>query len=101
VFHKSSYLYDLNGIDSQAADYAIVFVGLDQSQETEGLDRYNISLPGVQNELVQAVATTSTPVVVVLINGGALAIEWIKANIPAIVEAFYPGTTCWVTGRNC
>ena len=34
---------------------------------------------------------SSKPVVVVLLNGGALAVDWIQGNVPAIVEAFYPG----------
>jgi len=79
------------------ADVAIVFVGLHPGQgggdarEDEGWDRKNIDLPGVQNQLVQAIVATKVPTVVVLIHGGQLAIEWIKDNVPAIVDAFYPG----------
>lgn len=53
--------------------------------------KIEITLPGVQEDLAKAIYATGKPVVVVLINGGALAIEWIKNNIPAIIEAFYPG----------
>lgn len=42
--------------------------------QSEGLDRYEITLPGVQEDLIQAIAETGTPYAVVLINGGALAI---------------------------
>jgi len=45
----------------------------------------------VQLALVQAVVQTGKPTVVVLINGGAVAIEWIQTNVPAILEAFYAG----------
>lgn len=76
---------------ARSAQVAIVAVGLDGSQEEEGHDRETITLPGVQEELVRAIVATGTPTVVVLINGGQLAIEWIKDNVPAIVEAFYPG----------
>lgn len=41
--------------------------------------------------LLQAIAATGTSVVVVLVHGGALAIEWTQANIPAIIDAHYPG----------
>ena len=57
----------------------------------EGFDRTDLNLPGVQQELVEAVAATGTPVVVVLINGRPLSTSWIAENIPAILEAWYPG----------
>ena len=83
------------------ADVAVLFLGLHpqwfddvphvDANEGEDRDRANITLPAVQLELLQAVAATGTPVVLVLINGGQLAIPWAKAHVPAIVEAFYPG----------
>jgi hypothetical protein len=76
---------------AKAADVAVMFIGIDNTIEYEGMDRVTIDLPGVQLALVQAVMQTGTPVVVVLINGGALAIEWIQKNVPAILEAFYAG----------
>ena len=39
---------------------------------------------------IQAVVETGTPTVVVLINSGGLAAEWVYANVPAVVEAYYP-----------
>ncbi|MCK5157182.1 MAG: glycoside hydrolase family 3 C-terminal domain-containing protein, partial [Spirochaetales bacterium] len=57
----------------------------------EGFDRTDLNLPGVQQELVEAVAATGTPVVVVLINGRPLSIPWIAEQVPAILEAWYPG----------
>lgn len=57
----------------------------------EGYDRTNLTLPGVQQELVEAVVATGTPVVVVLINGRPLNISWIAEHVPAILEAWYPG----------
>ena len=84
-----------------AAEVAVVFCGLHPQwfdnvgnmdvNEGEDRDRANITLPDVQLRLIQAVAATGTPVVLVLINGGQLAIPWAKANVPAVVEAFYPG----------
>ena len=60
----------------------------------EGMDRSVIGLPGLQLDLLKALASQSdTPIVVVLINGSPLAIEWLVNNdrIEAIVEAWYPG----------
>ena len=57
----------------------------------EGYDRADLNLPGVQQELVEAIAATGTPTVVVLINGRPLSISWIAEHIPAILEAWYPG----------
>jgi beta-glucosidase len=54
-------------------------------------DRAEIGLPGVQEELIQAVYETGTPVVVVLINGRPFSIPWIVEHIPAILEAWLPG----------
>jgi len=79
------------------ADVAIVFIGLHPGQgqndarEDEGWDRNTVELPAIQTQLVQAIVATGKPTVVVLIHGGPLAIEWIKTNVPAIVDAHYPG----------
>lgn len=78
---------------AKRAQVALVFVGLNGSVEDEGRDRDQITLPGVQEQLVEAVAKTGVKTIVVLINGGGLAIDNLKASgkIQAIVEAFYPG----------
>jgi beta-glucosidase len=57
----------------------------------EGVDRADLNLPGVQDELAKAVYKTGKSVVVVLLNGRPLSIDWIGDNIPAIVEGWYPG----------
>jgi len=82
---------------AKAADVAVVFVGLhpgqggQEAREDEGWDRQSIELPPIQTQLVQAIVATGKPTVVVLIHGGPVAIEWIKSNVPAIVDAHYPG----------
>ena len=76
---------------AKASDAVVVFLGIHQKQEREGLDRTTLDLPGSQNDLITAVHGAGKPTIVVLINGGPLAIEWIQQNVPAIVEAFYPG----------
>ncbi len=89
------------------SDLAIIFVGssskstnltfpdlLSPATEKESLDRTSLLLPGVQLDLVKAVARrTKTPIVVVLVNGGPLDIEWIvnSPRINSILMAWYPG----------
>ncbi|UOR06092.1 glycoside hydrolase family 3 C-terminal domain-containing protein [Hymenobacter aerilatus] len=57
----------------------------------EGYDRATLDLLGKQLQLVQAVAATGTPVVVVLIKGRPLNLNWLAAHVPAMVDAWYPG----------
>ncbi len=54
-------------------------------------DRTTLDLPPVQEKLIQAIHETGTPVVMVLLNGSALSINWANDHVPAILEAWYPG----------
>jgi len=56
-----------------------------------GGDRTRLDLPDTQQELIREIHALGKPVVLVLLNGSALAINWEAMNIPAIVEAWYPG----------
>jgi beta-glucosidase len=56
-----------------------------------GGDRTKINLPQLQEDLLQAVAATGKPLVVVLMNGSALAVPWANEHAAAILEAWYPG----------
>jgi beta-glucosidase len=70
---------------------AVLFVGNDGRTEGESRDRANLELPGVQPELIAAVAATGVPVIVVLINGSAVVMTgWID-KVAAVLEAWYPG----------
>ncbi|OUJ74192.1 glycoside hydrolase family 3 N-terminal domain-containing protein [Hymenobacter crusticola] len=57
----------------------------------EGYDRATLDLLGKQQELLQAVVKTGTPVVVVLIKGRPLNLNWMAAHVPAVLDAWYPG----------
>ncbi|MCC9137875.1 glycoside hydrolase family 3 N-terminal domain-containing protein [Pontibacter silvestris] len=57
----------------------------------EGYDRATLDLLGKQLELLQEIVKTGTPVVVVLIKGRPLNLNWINANVPAVLDAWYPG----------
>src|SRR5580658_10104409 len=86
---------------AKQSDVVIAFVGLSPSLEGEqmpvhldgfsGGDRTKIGLPQLQVELLQAVAATGKPLVVVLQNGSALAVNWAQQHAAAILEAWYPG----------
>jgi beta-glucosidase len=56
-----------------------------------GGDRTSLDLPTPQQKLLERVHATGKPVVLVLMNGSALSVNWADAHIPAIVEAWYPG----------
>jgi beta-glucosidase len=72
-------------------DVAIVFAGLTDKHESEGFDRKDMDLPEKQKELIGKVAAANPNTIVVLNNGSPLAMEpWI-AQVPAVVEAFFPG----------
>jgi beta-glucosidase len=74
------------------SDVAVVVLG-DLSSKTvgESASRTSLDLPGRQLELVQAVHATGKPVIVVLINGRPLSINWVNKFVPGILEAWFPG----------
>jgi beta-glucosidase len=97
-----------NGAPSQEAitaaknaDAVIAIVGITSQLEGEempvtepgflGGDRTSIDLPQPEEDLVEAVAATGKPLAVVLLNGSALAVNWINEHANAILEAWYPG----------
>jgi beta-glucosidase len=71
---------------------AILVLGEGAFMSGEASSRAFLDLPGVQQELLEAIYATKTPVVVVLMNGRPLAIPWMAENVPAIVEAWHLGT---------
>jgi beta-glucosidase len=86
---------------AQQADVVVAFVGLSPNLEGEempirvrgfnGGDRTEIELPDAQRVLLEALAATGKPLVVVLMSGSALAVQWAQAHAAAILEAWYPG----------
>jgi beta-glucosidase len=73
------------------SDVAVVVLGDSGKTVGESLSRTSLDLPGRQLELVQAVYATGKPVVVVLLNGRPLSINWINKYVPSIVEGWFPG----------
>ncbi|KAK1619888.1 hypothetical protein QYE76_025405 [Lolium multiflorum] len=79
---------------ASSADYVVMFMGLDQDQEREEVDRLELGLPGMQEYLVNSVADAAKkPVILVLLCGGPVDVTFAKNNpkIGAIVWAGYPG----------
>jgi beta-glucosidase len=86
---------------AKQADAVVMVLGITPSVEGEemdvkvegfrGGDRTEISLPKPQEELIKKVQALGKPVVVVLLGGSALAVNWANDNVPAILDAWYPG----------
>ena len=77
------------------AEVAIVVVGdkaglTDDCTSGEARDRADLGLPGVQSQLVKAVYETGTPVVLVLVNGRPVSLDWMADSVPAIIETWFP-----------
>jgi beta-glucosidase len=77
---------------AKASDVTVVVVGEPASYSGEASSRSDISLPGQQVALIQAIAATGKPYVVVLMNGRPLTLGWVADNAPALLEAWFPGT---------
>lgn len=76
---------------AKRADVVILGLGEWHGISGEGFDRSDLDLPGNQEPLLEAVAKTGKPVVLVLQNGRALSIPWAAKHVPAVLEAWYPG----------
>lgn len=74
------------------SDLAIVVVGQRQNQIGENASTSTLELPGDQQEQLRQIVETGTPVVLVVMSGRPLDLRWADANVPAIVQAWYPGT---------
>ncbi|WP_304062907.1 glycoside hydrolase family 3 N-terminal domain-containing protein [Pedobacter glucosidilyticus] len=78
---------------AQAADVIIAVLGEDEIRVGESRSRTSLGLPGKQLQLLQALQETGKPIVLVLINGRPLTINWENKYIPAILEAWFPNTS--------
>lgn len=70
------------------------FEGEEMSVQAPGFaggDRTSLDLPAPQQKMLEALHATGKPVVLVLMNGSAMSVNWADANLPAIIEAWYPG----------
>lgn len=74
------------------SDVAVVVLGGGQRTCGENKSRTSLELPGRQLQLLQSVQATGKPVILVLINGRPLSVNWADKFVPAILEAWYPGS---------
>jgi beta-glucosidase len=77
---------------ARRSDVAIVAVGESAGMSGEASSRNSLDLPGRQQDLVEAVAATGKPTIVVLMNGRPLTINWIDENASAVLETWFAGT---------
>lgn len=74
------------------SDVAVLVLGEAQNMSGERASRATLTLPGKQEQLLEAAVATGKPVVLVLMNGRPLNITWASQHVPGILEAWYPGT---------
>lgn len=77
---------------ARAADVIIAVMGERYDMTGEAASRTSLRLPGSQQVLLEALAATDKPLILVLMNGRPLALEWAQQHVDAILEAWYPGT---------
>ncbi|MCF8714698.1 glycoside hydrolase family 3 C-terminal domain-containing protein [Joostella atrarenae] len=76
---------------AKVADMVIAVVGLGDKFEMEGTDKTTLNLPQQQQDFIKKIMKTNPNTVLVLVNGSPLSINWATKNVPAILEAWYPG----------
>ena len=76
---------------ARQAKVAVLVLGERGDMSGEAASRSSLDLPGVQQQLLEAVAATGTPVVLVLMNGRPLILPWASDHVPAIVETWFLG----------
>ena len=86
---------DLQAAEAAArqADVALVFIGLNDEWDCEGLDRPDMQLPHGQNALVERVVAANPNTIVVLQTGAPVELPWLD-RVPAVLQAWYPGQEC-------
>lgn len=83
---------DLAVENARKSDAVVIVLGGGTRTCGENKSRSSLELPGRQQELLEAVAATGKPIILVLVNGRPLSINWADKFIPSILEAWYPGS---------
>ncbi len=96
---KHDRLAEVKGV-CQCSDVVVVCMGLDAGLEGEqgdanneygSGDKPNLNLPGLQEEILEAVYASGKPTILILLSGSALAVNWADEHVPAILQGWYPG----------
>lgn len=77
---------------AKRADAVVIVLGEDAGMSGEGDSRSELGLPGNQLDLLKAIVKTGKPVIVILMNGRPLTIDWMHDHVPAILETWFAGT---------
>ena len=77
--------------EAASCDAVVAVMGINREIEREGKDRDDIGLPDYQVEFLQQLYAANPRLILVLVAGSSLSLEWEQENIPAIVDAWYPG----------
>ena len=92
---------------ARGADAVVAVMGINKTIEREGMDRSSIELPADQQEFLRELQKVNPRIVLVLIAGSSVALNWEQSHLPAIVNAWYPGeqggtaVADVLTGRYC
>ena len=78
---------------AKKADVIILCLGESRDMSGEACNRSSLDLPGVQEALAKELLKTGKPIIAVIMNGRPLSINWLNENIPAILEAWFPGVS--------
>jgi beta-glucosidase len=89
--NENGTLYDEDIEAAKTSDYVIAVMGINKTIEKEGKDRTSLNLPEDQINYIKEIYAENKNMIVVLVAGSSLAINWMDENIPAIVDAWYPG----------
>ena len=76
---------------AKKSDVVVAVLGINKSIEREGQDRTSLDLPIDQMKFIQEIYKANPKTIVVLVAGSSLTINWIDRNVPAIIDAWYPG----------
>jgi beta-glucosidase len=88
---KNQDMYTAEKKLARNSDVVIAVVGINKSIEMEGLDRTSIELPADQMQFIKEIYKANRKTVVVLVAGSSMSINWINDNMPAVIDAWYPG----------
>ena len=84
-------IYEEDWKAARTSDYVIAVMGINKTIEKEGKDRTELGLPEDQVNYLKKMYSINKNVIVVLVAGSSLSVNWMDKNVPAIVEAWYPG----------
>jgi len=84
-------LYGAAGNAARECDMVVAVLGINKTIEREGRDRTDIFLPEDQREFIEELYKVNPNIVLVLVAGSSLAVNWMEDHLPAIVNAWYPG----------